>query len=332
MNKKVLSIFLTAVITISLFIAWPSKSSAAAAGSTAGTVTITSGVLNVRSGSSTGTTIIAQLARNSHVTLLSKSGSWWKVEYAAGKIGYCSSSYIKLVSGSFAAYVAVSSGNLNVRKGAGASYAIKGGLQNGKGVVVLSQQNGWSRILYNGIQLGFVSSAYLKVFGSHPPAPSSLSYPAIKISVPSYKQTDSRWSYVKIGSTGNTIASVGCLTTALAMSESYRTKTTVYPNTMASRLNYTAGGAAYWPSNYSFSFNAAYLNTLYAQLKAGKTVLFGAKNSYGSQHWVVITGYTGGDTLTPSGFTVNDPGSSSRTTLQHLINYYPVFYKIAYYS
>ncbi|MDD2362396.1 MAG: SH3 domain-containing protein [Oscillospiraceae bacterium] len=330
MNKKVLSLFITAVFTISLFAAWPSKSSAAAAGSTAGTVAITSGVLNVRSGSSSGTTVVAQLARNSHVSLLSKSGSWWKVEYAAGKIGYCSGSYIKPVSGSYAAYVKISSGSLNIRKGAGTSYAIKGRLPNGKGVVVLSQQNGWSRILYNGIQLGFVSSAYLRAFGSTSPAPSSLSYPAIKLSVPSYKQTDSRWGNVKIGTTGKTIASAGCLTTVLAMSESYRTKTTVYPNTMASRLTYTAGGAAYWPSNYSFSFNAAYLNTLYAQLKAGKAVLFGAKNSYGSQHWVVITGYTGGNTLAASGFTMNDPGSTSRTTLRHLLNSYPIFYKAAY--
>ena len=331
MNKKIVSMFLTVVFTVTLLTASTMNALAAGPGSTAGIVTVSS-TLNVRSGSSTGTAIVSSLPNGSYVTLLSKSGSWWKVEYSAGKTGYCSGSYIKPVSGSFAAYVSVSSGNLNVRRGAGVSYDIKAKLPGGKGVVVLSQLNGWSRILYNGTQLGFVSSAYIKSYATAAPAPSPAIYPAIKLSVPSYKQTDSRWSGVKIGTTGETISTAGCLTTALAMSESYRTGTTVYPNTMASRLTYTAGGTLYWPANYSFSFDTAYLNTLYAQLKAGKTVLFGARNAYGSQHWVVITGYTGGNTLTASGFTVNDPGSSSRTTLQHLLNSYPTFYKVAYYS
>jgi len=61
-------------------------------------------------------------------------------------------------------------------------------------------------------------------------------------------------------------------------------------------------------------------------------VLLGCKNSYGSQHWVVVTGYTGGSTLTASGFTINDPGTSSRTTLSQFLSVYPSFYKILYYN
>jgi hypothetical protein len=66
-------------------------------------------------------------------------------------------------------------------------------------------------------------------------------------------------------------------------------------------------------------------------LKQGKPVLLGAKNVYGSQHWVVITGFAGGS-LTAANFTIHDPGSNSRTSLQQFLNVYPNFYKYFYYS
>ena len=60
-------------------------------------------------------------------------------------------------------------------------------------------------------------------------------------------------------------------------------------------------------------------------------MLFGAKNASGSQHWVVVTGYTGGSSLSASGFTIHDPGSHSRTNLQQFLNAYPTFYKYFHY-
>jgi len=62
----------------------------------------------------------------------------------------------------------------------------------------------------------------------------------------------------------------------------------------------------------------------------GKPVLLGATNQYGSQHWVVVRGFTGGD-LTPANFTIHDPGTYSRTTLQQFLNVYPNFYKYFHY-
>ena len=59
-------------------------------------------------------------------------------------------------------------------------------------------------------------------------------------------------------------------------------------------------------------------------------MLLGAKNIHGGQHWVVITGFDGG-ALSPSGFTILDPGSSSRTNLQQFLNAYPTFYKYFHY-
>ena len=71
-------------------------------------------------------------------------------------------------------------------------------------------------------------------------------------------------------------------------------------------------------------------NRLITKLKQNKPVLFGAKKSGGSQHWVVITGFSGGE-VTAKNFTINDPGSSSRKNLKQLLESYPLFYKYFYY-
>ena len=135
----------------------------------------------------------------------------------------------------------------------------------------------------------------------------------------------------QIGSSGKTMSQIGCATTAIAMMESYRTDRTVTPDAMAKQLSYTASGSVYWPGNYvAVTGSSVPLSAIYEHLKQGRPVLFGAKNAAGSQHWVVVTGFTGGSSLTASGFTINDPGSGTRTNLQQFLNVYPTFYKFFY--
>jgi uncharacterized protein YgiM (DUF1202 family) len=251
-----------------------------------------------------------------------QSGSWWYVEYADEKFGYCHADYINTVW-SRPKKVTLSSGTLNVRAGAGTSYARIDALKNGDIVLVVSTAGTWSKIVYSGTKVGYVSSKFLS-------APQS--YTAISLNVPLYKQSDSRWAGVKLGSSGKTMSKIGCATTGIAMMESYKTGTAIYPNAMAKKLSYTSSGNVYWPDDYTaVTSSSGYLSGIYNKLKEGKPVLFGAKNSYGSQHWVVVTGYTGGSTLTPAGFKINDPASSSRTTLQDLLDTHPNFYKYFYY-
>lgn len=317
--------FILSLILILGALAIPMSANAATTSSQAGIVSITSGKLNVRSSASTSSSVVSSLSKGSYVTLMSKSGNWWRVEYADNKYGYCHANYISTASGT-PATVKITSGSLNVRSGAGTSYSKVASLYKGEVVIVLSKSGSWSRILYNGTKTGYVSSTYLST------ASSSSTYSKVALSVPSFKQTDSRWASVKIGSSGKTIAQIGCATTAIAMMESYRTGTTIYPDAMSKKLSYSSSGNVYWPSNYTVvTSSSGYLSGIYSKLKAGKPVLFGAKKSSGTQHWVVITGYTGGSSLTASGFTINDPGSNSRTTLQHLLNEYPTFYKYFYY-
>lgn len=302
------------------FLMAPVRADAATLDSKAGIVSTSGGRLNVRSSASTGASTVATLKKGSYVTLLSKSGSWWRVEYAKGKYGYCHGDYIASASGS-AATVKTQSANLNVRSGAGTSYPRIGTLAKGETVIVLSSSGGWSRILYHGTKTGYVSSPYLSSY-----------YAAVSLNVPNFKQTDSRWANAMIGESGKTMAQIGCATTAVAMMESYRTGKTIYPDAMASQLRYTPSGSLYWPSHYVTVTNSSgYLSRIYELLKKGNPVLLGAQNVYGKQHWVIISGFTGGTALTASAFTILDPGTNYRTNLQQFLDLYPTFYKYFYY-
>ena len=296
---------------------------AANADSKAGVVSTAGGMLNIRSHASTGSAVVASLNKGSYLTLMEKAGAWWKVEYARGKYGYCHGDYITAVSG-VPVTVKIQSGSLNVRSGPGTAYAKTGSLSKGETVIAFSTVSGWSHILYHGTKTGYVSGQYL--WGS------TSDYPAVSLNVPSFKQTDSRWANVLIGQSGKTMARIGCATTGIAMMESYRTGKTIYPDAMSRQLRYTASGSVYWPSHFTaVTGSAGYLRGIYNLLKQGKPVLLGAKNAYGSQHWVVVTGYTGGSTLSASGFAILDPGSNSRMNLQQFLNAYPTFYKYFHY-
>lgn len=325
--RKVNLFILFSLLLASVFL-MPTRAQAAATEPAAGVVSTQTDPLIVRSGASTASSVLTMLPKGGYVTLLSKSGSWWYVEYASGRYGYCHADYITAVD-STTATVATKTDPLNIRRGPGTSYGWIGSLPKGKHIVVLSTSNGWSRVLYDGTKTGYVSAQYLSTGSSDV---GTVSYPAISLKVPDYKQTDGRWANVTIGSSGQSIAKIGCATTAIAMMESYRQGKTIYPDAMSRQLRYTASGAVYWPSHFiTVAPGSNYLQDIYAKLKAGKPVLIGATTVYGGQHWVVITGYTGGDTLTAAGFTINDPGSNNRLTLQQFLNAYPRLYKYFYY-
>lgn len=295
---------------------------AATSTSAAAVVTTNGGNLNVRSGASSSYNVITTLTNKSYLTLINKVGSWWYVEYQDNKYGYVSASYITGIE-STPAKVSTNGGSLNVRTSASTSSAIKTKLPNNEFIVKLYYNNSnWSKILYNGNQVGYVYSAYLS---------DNSTYKPINLNVVNFKQFDSRWASVIIGKSGYTMKQIGCATTSLAMSESYRLGYTITPSSMASKLSYTSTGAVYWPSNYKSYTSSNYLTKMYNLLKEGKPVLIGLKNTSGGQHWVLVTGYTGGNSLSASNFIINDPGSSTKTRLSEVIANYPYFYKLMYF-
>lgn len=314
--RKVFSIAILLLVLLCL----PVGAQAATLNSKAGAVTTASGPLNVRAQASSGASVVASLKKGSYITLISKSGSWWKVEYAKGQYGYCHSDYVTIVEGT-PVTVTTKSGNLNVRSGAGSSYSKVATLSRGETVIFLRASGGWSRVLFHGTRTGYVSSQYLSNY-----------YESVSLKVPSFKQMDSRWANILVGESGKTMAQIGCATTAIAMMESYRTGTTIYPNQMAQKLTYTPSGSVYWPSNFKAVTNSTgYLNGIYTKLKQGRPVMLGCMDLYGKQHWVLITGYSGGATLSAAGFTIQDPGTYSRTNLQQFLNAFPTFYKYFHY-
>lgn len=318
--KKIISLTLSAILAAGIFAAKPPVF-AINADSMAGIVATEGGRLNVRSSASADSYIITSIGKNSYVALISKNGEWWKVEYSDGKYGFCHEDYINIVSEN-TAKVATNSGNLNVRSGAGKSYPVVDTISKGENVVLLSSNGYWARVLYNGNKIGCVSADYLSANKV------SRGYSPVSLSIPDFKQTDSRWASVKIGSSGKTIGKIGCVTTGIAMMESYRRGETIYPDSMMRQLSYDRSGNVYWPSDYEVNFwSENYLEKVYNILREGKPVLIGAKTAGGSQHWVVITGYTGGDDLSTAKFTINDPGSSVNKNLGQFFSSFPYLYK-----
>ncbi len=329
--KYLKTLFLAAVLVTALS-GFAVISAAAGAGATAGVVSTLSSPLMVRTAASVESDVVATLPKGGIVTLISKSGSWWYVEYSAGKYGYCHASYITQYASSHAGYVATSSGTLNIRAGNSTTDSVVARLAKGTGLVVLSESNGWNKVLYNGTAIGYASSQYISGYETSQTA-TAATYKAVSLPVPDYKQYDSRWASLKVGRSGKNLSAIGCVTTAIADMESYRLgSSSVTPATMLYKLTYNASGDVYWPSYYQKYTGSDYLSMLYQQLSVGKPVILGAKTSAGRMHWVVVKGYTGGSTLSTSGFLINDPGSGSRTTLATLMKEYPYFYKLEYYN
>lgn len=297
------------------------KTNATTSSIQAGVVNTDGSNLNVRASATTNSSIKSKLADGSYVTILYLSGDFYYVEYKEDTYGYVHKSYVDIVSSSVKK-VETGGANLNVRYGPSTSYTQFEKIADQDEVIILSNHGGFSKVLFEGNKIGYVSNDYLS---------SSYKYQAISLNVPSFKQYDSRWASITIGDYGQTIAQIGCLTTSMAMSESYRTGTTITPASMRYKLSYTSSGNMYWPSNYQTQITTDYMSVAYQKLSQNKPVLIGLKNSSGGQHWVLITGYTGGNTLSTSNFKVNDPASSSNTKLSEVMVKYPIVYKIAYY-
>ncbi len=161
-----------------------------------------------------------------------------------------------------------------------------------------------------------------------PPAAPAASRTKWLQGVPDFKQDDPSWSRIYLGS--KTMAQAGCTTTCLAMTESYRTGAYITPADMRGTLRYS-GNNLYWPDNYRFYGKDEYsyeevMRYAYEAINAGKPLIIeGTAWISGEEHthWVVIVGYTNldPDHMRTSDFRINDPNSTSRTTLADFIAY-----------
>lgn len=203
--------------------------------------------------------------------------------------------------------------------------------QKGNDYYIKSQANGkWLCVRVD------TSGAPVQAYASNPSTwerfkieakTSSSSSSSVKVSlnVPLYKQNNASWRNVYIGN--KTIGAVGCTTTCISMVYSHNSGTSVNPAQMRNMLKYSnndlvwnsIGDLGLTYTAYSKKLDNSILSTIYKILKSGRPVVIGATTSSGgSQHWVVITGYTGSSTtsFSTANFTVNDPGTANSTTLK----------------
>ena len=297
-----------------------------ASAATAGKVATDGGRLNLRESPSMSGKIITTTSDGSWLTVEGKEGSWYRVSYEGGKTAYAAQEYVKNYPSSVEGTVNVTTGVLNVRTGPGTDYAVKDTIKKGERIIAVKSNSTWAGIVYQGNKTGYVAKAYLKRLGA-----SVISYPSIKLDVPSFKQYDTRWKNYPIGTTGGTIGSIGCLTTAVAMLESHAQGKSITPPEMAKKLSYSSSGSLYWPADYvRNSVSENYMEEIYSLLKKGKPVIIGSRKTTGGQHWVLVYGYEGGSSLTAEKFLIHDPGSEKRNTLQSFFDAYPVKDRLVY--
>jgi L,D-peptidoglycan transpeptidase YkuD (ErfK/YbiS/YcfS/YnhG family) len=138
----------------------------------AATVTykVTASKLNVRSGAETTYGIIGSVVKDQTLSVVSKSGSWYKINYN-GRTGYVSSDYVQASgttpSAESTTYI-VTASTLNVRSGAGTNYASIGSVTKGQKLSVVSKSGSWYKINYNG-GTGYVSSDYVQASATASP-------------------------------------------------------------------------------------------------------------------------------------------------------------------
>ena len=174
----------------------------------AGLVTTSSGKLNVRSSPSVSASVKTQLVKDSYITLVSKSGSWWYVRYNESSYGYCSAQYITVKSEA-SAYVSTQSTKLNIRSNSSTSSTIRGQLPKNSPVIILKTSGDFYQVLYNGTYIGYAHSDYITPFSSNNPGSnpdggsnsgnnsssnSGSNSATFQLNIPSYKQYDSRWN------------------------------------------------------------------------------------------------------------------------------------------
>ncbi|SCH19004.1 C40 family peptidase [Romboutsia sp. 1001713B170207_170306_H8] len=137
--------------------------------------TVTTSVLNVRSGIGTHYSKIGKLSKGTQVNIHDTQDGWHKVNLANGSTGWVHGDYVS-VSGESSTpstggtqesisnkYGTVNTSSLNVRSGAGTNYSRIGSVKLGQQYNIVGSLNGWYQIDLKNGSTGWVSGQYLNV-------------------------------------------------------------------------------------------------------------------------------------------------------------------------
>lgn len=160
-----LTLLLTLLFSVSAF--------AGTQGTSVGTVTASS--LRMRSGASTSSSVVTNLARNTIVSVLGESNGWYQVAHG-GKTGYVSGDYltVKNTAEGISTYGKVTGSSVNVRSDAGTDFGKVTTVKKGATVAVTAFKNGWYQISVSN-KSGWIRSDYVDLYASRPSGSSSSS-------------------------------------------------------------------------------------------------------------------------------------------------------------
>ena len=227
-------------------------------------------------------------------------------------------------------YVSTQETSLNVRASPSMTADIIAKLPKNSHVELISYEDGWWYLEYEKGNRGYCFGEYITELHSTIEYVHNGYYGTVELNIVDYKQFDSKWGKLQIGKSGENIYNIGCALTCVAMTESYRTDKLITPKDIVNSFTFTSGGAICWTENYSLNWSAEYnyLETIYYELTQGNPVIIESKALNDVSHWVVVTGFTGGDELSADKFTINDPGSSRRKVLSDYFDIYSSYSKI----
>ncbi len=113
-----------------------------------------SSLVNLRCGAGTQYAVVGVCGRGTRMEILDESGNWYKVQIAgSGKEGWISKTYVSL------GLEAVTTGRVNLRRGAGTGYKVIRTLKNNQSVTVTWVGENWSRVEADG-ETGYISNSY----------------------------------------------------------------------------------------------------------------------------------------------------------------------------
>lgn len=133
---------------------------------------VTASALNVRTGPSTGSSIVGSIQNGEKYVKTSDSGDWAEIWFDSQKRWISAAAYTNSITADCGK---VTAGTLNIRSGAGTGYSIGGTApQDSLWVLTGSSTSEWDQIYYES-ELRWAYSAYLDTEGDTPAPPISVS-------------------------------------------------------------------------------------------------------------------------------------------------------------
>jgi uncharacterized lipoprotein YddW (UPF0748 family)/SH3-like domain-containing protein len=134
--------------------------------------TVTANPLNIRSKAGTSYPIVTKASQGTKVTILNSQDGWYHIKLSNGQTGWASADYIKTEAVISKPHVAaapsastkvgtVTANPLNIRNGAGTSYALMAKAPKGSRVTILGSSPGWYKIKLADGTIGWASESYI---------------------------------------------------------------------------------------------------------------------------------------------------------------------------